>query len=65
MPRAQTSSPPALPALESSLYAITVDQLQWYVGALPESAPTRKGDLVALLVGVLRDDDRIRLHQVR
>jgi hypothetical protein len=39
---------------------MTVDQLQWYAGALPESAPTRKGDLVALLARVLGDDDRVR-----
>jgi hypothetical protein len=40
---------------------MTVEQLQWCVGALPESAPTRKGELVALLARVLGDEARIRV----
>jgi hypothetical protein len=39
---------------------MTVDQLQWYAGALPDTAPTRKGELVALLARVLGDNGRIR-----
>jgi hypothetical protein len=40
---------------------MTVDQLQWCAGALPESTPTRKGELVALLARTLGDAGRIRL----
>src|SRR5262245_57051730 len=61
MPRTQISPAPTLPTLETSLSAMTVDQLQWYAGALPEHTPTRKGELIALLAGTLGDTTRIRL----
>ena len=40
---------------------MTVDQLQWYAGALPDTTPTRKGELVALLARVLGDNGLIRV----
>src|SRR5262245_50284480 len=58
----RTQTPPAivLSNLEASLYALIVEELKWYVGALPEAAPTRKGELVGLLSRILLDPKRLR-----
>ncbi len=40
----------ALPSLEHCAAAMTVDDLKWYAAALPVKAPTRKAELVQVLV---------------
>jgi hypothetical protein len=49
-----------LPTLENSLYALNVDELKWYVAALPGPAPTRKAELVAMLSRALLDPANLR-----
>lgn len=51
---------PALPTVAESLRALTVDQLKWYASALPGPKPTRKEELVALLLPLGTDRARVR-----
>lgn len=62
MPKASSSSSaaPLLPSLEQSLHRLTIDELKWYVALLPGKAPTRKGELVAMLTNALTDPEQVR-----
>jgi Helicase conserved C-terminal domain len=46
--------------LEPTLYGLSVEELKWYAAFLPEKSPTRKAELIALLLGALTDPDRLR-----
>jgi hypothetical protein len=55
MPRASQPAAPVYPTLDGALFALNVDDLKWYLGALPGSIPTRKPELVAALKHALTD----------
>src|SRR5213082_3486132 len=55
MPRVSQPAVPAYPNLDGALFALNVDDLKWYLGALPGSIPTRKPELVAALKQALTD----------
>jgi hypothetical protein len=48
-----------LPPLEQSLLRRNVDELKWYAVLLPGKAPTRKGELVAMIVQALTDPEQV------
>src|SRR5262249_41695156 len=49
MPRVSQSAVPVYPNIDAALYSLNVDDLKWYLAALPGSVPTRKPELVAAL----------------
>ena len=49
MPRASQPAAPVYPTLDGALFALHVDDLKWYLSALPSNVPTRKPELVAAL----------------
>ena len=55
MPRVSQPAAPVYPTLDGALFALNVDDLKWYLGALPGSIPTRKPELVAALKQALTD----------
>src|SRR4051812_33235734 len=55
MPRASQPAAPVYPTLDGALFALNVDNLKWYLGALPGSIPTRKPELVTALKQALTD----------
>ena len=55
MPRVSQPVAPVYPVLDGALVALNVDDLKWYLGALPGSIPTRKPELVAALKQALTD----------
>jgi hypothetical protein len=56
MPRVSQPAAPAFPTLDGTLLALNVDDLKWYLGALPGPVPSRKPELVAALKQALTDD---------
>jgi hypothetical protein len=46
--------------LEPTLYDLSVDELKWYAAFLPGKSPTRKAELIALLLGALTDPKQLR-----
>jgi hypothetical protein len=55
MPRVSRPAAPAYPNLDGALFALNVDDLKWYLAALPGSAPARKPELVAALKQALTE----------
>ena len=55
MPRVSQPAALVYPNLDSALFAMNVDDLKWYMGALPGSVPTRKPELLAALKQALTD----------
>ncbi len=55
MPRVSQPAALVYPNLDSALFAMNVDDLKWYMGALPGSIPTRKPELLAALKQALTD----------
>src|SRR5690349_9473761 len=55
MPRASQPATPVFPSLDGALFALNVDDLKWYLGALPGAIPARKPELVAALKQALTD----------
>jgi hypothetical protein len=55
MPRASQPVAPVYPTLDGALFALNIDDLKWYLSALPGSVPTRKPELVAALKHALTD----------
>jgi Helicase conserved C-terminal domain len=55
MPRVSQPTAPVYPNLDGALFALNVDDLKWYLGALPGSIPTRKPELTAALKQALTD----------
>jgi hypothetical protein len=49
MPRVSQPAVPVFPTLDGTLFALNVDDLKWYLGALPGAIPARKPELVAAL----------------
>ena len=49
-----------LPTVAESLRALTVEQLRWYASALPGRTPTRKEELVGLLLPLGTDHAEVR-----
>src|SRR4051794_21656383 len=60
MPRSARNVEPTIPTLDQALNALTVEQLKWYIGALPTAPAGRKADLVGLIAGYLKDAQQIR-----
>jgi len=61
MPRASQPAAPVYPNLDAALYALNVDDLKWYLSALPGSVPARKPELVAALKQALSDPATLRM----
>jgi len=55
MPRVSQPAAPVYPNLDGALFGLNIDDLKWYLGALPGSLPTRKPELVAALKQALTD----------
>src|SRR5829696_4211829 len=55
MPRVSQPAAPIYPILDGALFALNVDDLKWYLSALPGTVPTRKPELVAALKHALTD----------
>ena len=60
MPRASQPVAPVYPTLDGALFALHVDDLKWYLSALPGSVPTRKPELVAALKQALTDQSMLQ-----
>jgi hypothetical protein len=57
MPLTQAPDPSKL---EPTLYGLSVDELKWYAAFLPGKSPTRKAELIALLLGALTNPEQIQ-----
>jgi hypothetical protein len=55
MPRVSQPAEQIFPTLDGALFRLNIDDLKWYLGALPGSIPTRKPELVAALKQALTD----------
>ncbi len=60
MPQASPSQAPTLPNVEQSLTNMTVDELKWYAVVVATKVPTRKADLIRLLVQALTSPAEVR-----
>lgn len=60
MPHVPLSQAPTLPSVEQSLTTMTVDDLKWYASVFANKVPTRKADLIRLLVQSLTNPFEVR-----
>src|SRR2546423_1236495 len=55
MPRVSQPAAPVYPNLDGALFALNVDDMKWYMSALPGSVPARRPELLAALKQSLTD----------
>ena len=60
MPRASQPAAPVYPNLDSALFALNVDDMKWYIGALHGSVPARRPELLAALKQALTDQTTLQ-----
>jgi hypothetical protein len=54
---------PELPRLEAALQSLTVSELKWYAAALADTLPTRKGELVSVMLSLLQPRELRRMWE--